>query len=256
MSSWDLYERRIAAHGRTEREAALNRERHMLQCKLPSILSYHTVTIDGAVCDVAIANSDNLDEKTIYATAEKTIIGGELIHWMDNYWLVTECDANTEVYTRAKLKRCNHLLRWIDCDGCIHEQWCVVSDGTKYLTGEYEDRNFIVTRGDSRISMTIARNKDTVKFGRKSRFLIDDPDSMDKLSYQLTKPLKVGAVYNNSGVYNFVLQEVASTEFDNFELGIADYYRYFPKENTPPNTQSSAAGVKSPDGKDGKEVWL
>ena len=99
------------------------------------------------------------------------------------------------------------------------------------MTGELEDRQFVVTRPDSRIVLTIARNQDTVRFGRINRFLIDDDDSPIKLSYQLTKPVKFGGVYNHQGVFKFVLQEVNSTADDNHKLGIADYYKYFPKEN-------------------------
>ena len=51
-------------------------------------------------------------------------------------------------------------------------------------------------------------------------------------AYLLTKPLKVGKTYNGHGVYSFVLQEVVSTDNDNFELGIANYYLHFPKEDT------------------------
>lgn len=100
------------------------------------------------------------------------------------------------------------------------------------MTGDLEDRDFITTRGDARISMTISKNADTVKFGRESRFLIDDYDSEEKLSYSLSKPLRVGWHYNNEGIYVFVLKEANSTDNDNTELGIADYYKYFPKENT------------------------
>ena len=64
------------------------------------------------------------------------------------------------------------------------------------LTGEYEDRRFIVTRGDSRIAMTIGRNKHTIAFERENRFLIDDPESKNKLAYLLTKPLKTGRSYD------------------------------------------------------------
>ena len=74
--------------------------------------------------------------------------------------------------------------------------------------------------------MTIAKNDDTAKFGRENRFLIDEPDSGDKLAYLLTKPLKVGKTYGGKGVYAFVLQEVVSTDDDNMELGIADYKYY------------------------------
>lgn len=256
MSVWDSYENRMAAHGSSKREAILRRELHMLGEKLPDTLSYHSVLIDDVSCDVAIVNSDNLDEKTIYSTIRDSIKGGELVSWMDNHWLVVECDANSEIYTRAKLRQCNYLLRWIDADAVIHEQWCIIEDGTKYLTGEYEDRNFVVTRGDSRIAMTIARNKDTVKFGREHRFLIDDPDSTEKLSYMLTKPLKVGAVYNSRGVYSFVLQEVVSSDDDNHELGIADYYKFFPKEIIPEDSDTGNSNIDIESDENGKKVWL
>lgn len=136
---------------------------------------------------------------------------------------------------------------------------CTIALNISDLTGEYEDRNFVVTRGDSRISMTIAKNADTAKFGREHRFLIDDPDSGDKLAYLLTKPLKVGKTFNGSGVYAFVLQEVVSTDDDNMELGIADYYKHFPKAAQPnPDTDTDPDGTDkdSISTNSGKKVWL
>lgn len=258
MSVWDSYENRIAVSGRSKRESVLRRELHMLSTKLSDSLSYHSVEIDNSPHEVAITNSDNLNEKTIYSISSDVVKGGSLVSWMDNFWLITECDANAEIYTKAKMRQCNHLLKWIDADGKTHEQWCIIEDGTKYLTGEYEDRNFVVTRGDSRIAMTIAKNEDTVKFSRESRFLIDDPESQIKLSYLLTKPLKVGWVYNTEGVYSFVLQEVVSTDDDNHELGIADYYKYFPKDPLPtqPDNDESVVDPENNIDEDGRQVWL
>ena len=114
------------------------------------------------------------------------------------------------------------------------------------LTGEYEDRNYIVTRGDSRISVTIARTEATAKLGREHRFLIDDPDTGFTLAYLLTKPLKMGWTYNNRGVYKFVMQEVQTTENDNVELGIADYYKHFPHTVPDPDPVTP----------EGRKVWL
>lgn len=110
-----------------------------------------------------------------------------------------------------------------------------------------EDRNFTITRGDSRIAVTIARNEDTAKLNRESRFLIDDPLSPKMLSYLLTKPLKLGMSFGENGVFKFVLQEVSATADDNFDLQIADYYKYFPREGRP-----SSEGTES----SGKKVWL
>lgn len=98
------------------------------------------------------------------------------------------------------------------------------------LTGEYGDNDFVITRGDSRIAMTIARDEYTVQLNRDNRFLIDDYDSDTVLAYKLTKPFKLGGSYGGDGVLHFVLQEVNSEDTDNFELHIANYYKYFPRE--------------------------
>lgn len=257
MGIWNSYKDRMSATGLSRRESMLQREIHTLSNKISGNLSYHSVSIDGLVHEVAVTSSTNLNEKNIYSIKTDAIKSGGLVDWMDNKWLITECDANDEVYTKAKMKQCNHLLKWVDAEGTIHEQWCIIEDGTKYMTGEYEDRNFIVTRGDSRIAMTIARNNDTLKFNRQSRFLIDDPEVETKTSYLLTKPLKIGHIYNNTGVYLFVLQEVVSTDDDNHSLGIADYYKFFPKDITSDGVETES--VIDPENnidENGRQVWL
>lgn len=259
MNVWDLYESRISSRGSSQREVVLRREQNMLSNKIPNNLSYHHTTIDGIPCDVAIINSDNLNEKTILAIDKKIIRCGSMVEWMNNHWIIIELDANDEVYQKAKMLQCNYLLKWIDDSGKICEQWCVIEDGTKYLTGEYEDRNFVVTRGDSRIAMTIAKNSDTIKFKRECRFLVGDPDSDEKLSYLLTKPLKVGMIYGGEGVYSFVLQEVVSTDDDNHILGIADYYKYFPRELDDGSKIEQTKTIIDPENTtdtDGRKVWL
>lgn len=248
MSIWEAYQRRMGVQGLTKRESTLKREFHFLNTKLKDNLSYFDVLIDDKPQGVAIINSDNLNEKKMYSLHGDDIKCGSMVKWQDNYWLVVEKDANNEVYTRTKLLQCNHLLKWVDDDNVIHEQWCVIEDGTKYLVGELEDRNFVVTRGDSRVAMTIAKNEHTIKLNRKNRFLINDPDSgsNDKVAYLLTKPLKVGKTYQGEGIYSFVLQEVVSTEDDNIELGIADYYKHFPKNTTEEKVDKT----------DERKVWL
>lgn len=135
MSVWEAYDNQVEARGATRREAILSREKRRLSEKLRNSLSYFSVEIgDYTYMDkqnVSIANSDNLNEKFIFALPDEDIACGSLVHWMDNYWLVTEKDANVEVYTRCKMIQCNYLLKWVDEDHLIQEQWCVVEDGTK-----------------------------------------------------------------------------------------------------------------------------
>ena len=124
------------------------------------------------------------------------------------------------------------------------------------LTGELEDRNFVTTRGDSRIAMTLARNEMTKKLNRHNRFIIDDPESSVKLAYALTKPLKLGWTYNNQGVYKFVLQEVVSTDNDYLEEGIADYYKFFPKPTASSQSQTTEEQIYEESTTQGKKAWL
>ena len=258
--------------GGTIHDTALKREKRMIVNKLPNNLSYQHAVIhlgadsyniesDAGIAkaihqDVAVINSDNLNEKYIYSLPGDDIHCGSLVEWMDNKWIVTERDANTTVYTRAKMIQCNHLLRWVGNDKKIYEQWCIVEDGTKYLTGELEDRHFIVTRGDSRISVTIGRNDQTARFGRERRFLIDDTESSMPLAYALTKPLKLYSVFNGEGAYSFVLQEVDTTDDDNRELRIADYYRYFPKTTDVDPQNRVVVDPDTTDMETGRKVWI
>lgn len=207
MNPWNTYRSRINAHGITKRDSVLQRERAFLSAKLPASLSYHQLTVNGTVRNMAVINSDNLNLKTLCTMPGEDLPHGGLVEWMGNHWLITEKDANNELYTKGTMKQCNYLLRWIAEDDTVVERWCVIEDGTKYLTGEYGDNDFIVVRGDSRISLTLAKDEYSIQLNRNNRFLIDDYDSKNVLAYRLTKPFKLGGSYNGEGVLNFVLTE-------------------------------------------------
>ena len=257
MNPWNTYCSRVGANGATKRDAILEREKRYLRTKLPSSLSYHTLLIDGEERSLAVINSDNLDTKTLCTMPGEDLPHGGYVQWMDNYWLIITKDVNNEVYTKAVMRQCNYLLKWIDDDDNIISRWCIVEDGTKYLTGEYGDRQYILERGDSRISVILPRDKDTLKLNRKNRFLIDDYDSPNVLAYTLTKPFKLGSNYNGNGVLSFVMTECNTEDTDNLDLHIADYYKHFPIVDSPAG--GSAAATPTPAAQaqgEGKKRWL
>jgi len=277
MSAWDSYIARSKVRGTTRRESTKMREQSYLTRHLPDSLSYHTAEIidsrqlmpgiDREYCpceiseqNVAIINSDNIDIKTIISLPGETLRHGDIVHWMNQYWIIIEKDYNTEMYTKCKMRQCNYLLRWIDKNGNMFEQWCIVEDGTKYLTGEYEDKNYIVTRGDSRIAITVPRNQHTALINRETRLLVDEPNENHMLAYTVSKPLKVGSVYGTEdGVYQFVMQEVVMTDNDNASLRVADYYKYYDRidtENINTNTEDITIDPEHNDDEHGRAVWL
>lgn len=81
---------------------------------------------------------------------------------------------------------------------------------------------------------------------RTTRFIIDDPDCHEHLAYVLTKPLRMGSVYNGDGVFSFVMQECQTTDNDNLELLVADYYKHYPKEESDDGTSSTELPQSEP----------
>ncbi len=132
---WSTYKARIENAGSNKRSETFRRESHWLWSRLKDSLSYHNAIVDGKEREVAIINSDNLNEKLMYSMPGEDIRCGCMVEWMDNHWIAIEKDANNEIYTKVKLLQCNYLLKWIEVDENkvphIIEQWCTVEDGTK-----------------------------------------------------------------------------------------------------------------------------
>lgn len=126
---------------------------------------------------------------------------------------------------------------------------------TTDLTGEFSDAFFVATRGDSRIAVTLPKDEETLSLGRDARFIIDDYAAPNPLAYRLTKPFKLGGSYDDDGVVIFVMTECNSEFDDNPELHIADYYKYFPREND--LTDNIALDTTVPDEPTtGRQGWI
>lgn len=132
MNPWSLYDARRFTQGVSKRQTMYRREYGRLTDKVVDGLSFHTATIDGVERRLSIINSDNLNEKTLLTLPGEDLDCGGIVEWMENHWIITEKDANNELYTRAKMEQCNYLLRWVDPDSKqVIERWCIIEDGTK-----------------------------------------------------------------------------------------------------------------------------
>lgn len=263
MGVWDGYETRINASGDTKRTQLLNRTQSYISNKAIDTLSCHDVFINGKKQTVTILDQkEDTSIKKICALPNEQLIHGGIVDFANSRWLITEMDANDEVYSSGRMQRCNYLLKWLNNQGNIVEKWCIVEDGTKYLIGEKTED--MMTVGDARIAITISKDKDTNEIGRGKRFLVDDIDAGSPLAYQITKPNKLFNIYNGQGVFRFILNEVNMTDDDNVTLRIADYYNWKPdmqldNEHRDPKITLKEiidSAVSKNETSDNKEVWL
>lgn len=263
MSAWDTYRSRLEVGGTTRRERALKHTQSYISKKLADSLSCHKVLINGIEQTVTILNQrESVALKKICSFPGEVLLHGGLVDFADSKWLITELDANNEIYTSGIMQRCNYLLKWLNKKGEIIEKWCIVEDGTKYLIGEKAED--IMSIGDARIAITISKDEDTIELGRGKRFLVDDIDAETPLAYQITKPNKLFNVYDGQGVFRFILNEVNMTDDDNVELRIADYFNWKPDEQLDNKHQDADttleevinSATSKTDQDDNKEVWL
>lgn len=227
MGVWDTYEARMEASGKTRREKSLRKTKSHLSKNIVNSLSCHVVKIDGISRTISILDqSEDMSIKKICALPGEPLKHGGIVEFANSKWLITEIDANDEVYASGKMQRCNYLLKWLNKEGKIVQRWCIVEDGTKYLIGEKSSD--LMAIGDARIAITLGKDADTTELGRGRRFLVDDMDSRGVLAYEITKPNKLFNIYNGHGVFRFILNEVNMTPDDNETLRIADYYNWKP----------------------------
>lgn len=226
--SWETYSARTGDIGSTKRAVYLDRSKKNFSRKVRDSLSFKEAVVAGKKQSIAVLDDrEDISWKKVYALPGEELPHGGLIEWSGSVWLVTEKNADTELYEHGKMIRCNHVLKWINDVGEIVERWCSVVDGTKYLIGERSED--IMSIGDARVSITIGKDDETQKINRGARFLIDDEDASSVMAFQVTKPNKLYNVFNGRGVYRFILNEVTVTDNDNIELGIADYYNWHPR---------------------------
>lgn len=264
MGAWDNYVATMSSIGRTKHDMWVNHSRDSLRRRMYDSPACHIVTIDGVEQAITVTHRDKLYQKRICAMPGESLRHGGLVEFAGNRWLITEVDADNEVYERGIMLQCNHVLRWISKDGRLIEKWCYVEDGTKYLIGEFSDR--LMSIGDARIALTIGKDEDTVELSRGLRFLIDDMDSDNVTAYQITKSNRLFNNFNGEGVFKFILNEVTLTDDDHRQLRVANYSNWRPKreldgdhkdaEYTVAQIVEAAKDKAQTPPDDDKEVWL
>lgn len=263
-NAWDVYGGRMTSIGRSKRDMWVNHTRDSITRRMLDSPSCHKVLMGDCEQLITVAHTEDMSVKRICALPGQRLKHGGIVSFARSKWLVTDVDADNEIYEKGLMQRCNHILRWIGKDGKLKEKWCFIEDGTKYLIGEYSED--LMSIGDARIALIIGKDEDTVELARGIRFLIDDTDSEAVLAYQVTKPNKLFNVFNGDGVFKFILNEVTLTDADNKELRIADYTNWHPEKKLDGDHVDSDLSVAEiveaaneeasipPD--DDKKVWL
>lgn len=184
--------------------------------------------IDAVVSDVATGLKVGNDFKHfVFPPDNPRLAMGDLIRWKNSYWLVTSTNDYGSISNGCVARRCNNLLRWIDDNGNIIIEPCILD----YQIGEnmdYKGKELSLTSGFQRL--WCQKNLNTISILPNKRFIFgvkENPRAFRIAADGIRNFLNTETEcnYSKSMIELSFAGDYFNDEVDNAELLIADYYR-------------------------------
>lgn len=236
---FDVYKRIATSNGLNEREQILNDLKDSYENYLKHTLTASKFTIGEDIYDVSIqdVNDQNnkglRDDKYLICSMTTPIKVGDIGIWdkyNEHYVVVSDEKKTVESNKRFSIYPCNYLLKWVDIKGkADRESYCVVEDATMYTDGIKEET--VIKYQDQMIKIVIPSSVEINKFTEDQRLYVDGKFYVITSVNRLTK-----------GITRLTAVSTLKSEYDNEELGIADYYK-IDRTPTPPITDVKVISI-------------
>lgn len=161
-------------------------------------LDCFTVLVDGVEKDLTIIETNNLDEKKIKARPNTTFQSGQIVEWMNWYWIITKVNRRNDIITNGKMKECTYHLYWQDSTGKIVDKWAFTQSASSYSNGE--TGNSTLTLASNQFLVVMPKDEDTINL-ENTRIIIDNRTNDKPTPYKLTRPDNVSIDYGNGCTY-------------------------------------------------------
>lgn len=169
--------------------------------------------IKAIVRNTGIENKEGNEERSIIIGKEYDYKSGDYVEYLGDIYITTTCvDKDNPFFNTAKMKRCNHLLKWMD-NGQLYQTPSIVTNNTKYTEGTKTEVSGI-TEQSAMFNILVPDILKTKMLLLDKRFIINS------MAWKVTLPDRT-----NQGLLFLTLGKSSiNQETDNLELGIADYY--------------------------------
>lgn len=247
-SYFDEFKKKIDLRGVSRADRLLKlKEREFELFFNESLTKYSDCLLNGVPVEMVFQdqnqsnNKDLSDDKYVLARNEINIGIGDYITWADTDWLVfTEEYKTIRTHKQVKVKRVNETIKWIRNGKIINNEkgyGAYVQSQTLYTMGVQKNNTLHVV--DSKMSIYIQANEDTRDLMMGERVIVG------RRAYKLNFIDDV----SRPGLISFLLDEDTISEYDNIELGVADYGRYYgnteiERPNIEDSDDTSTAGME------------
>lgn len=216
-----MFQNKVSRRGKNKYERTYNAKKRSFNRWFLSALNKENCLIDGESYQAVFQdhsqsnNKDLSDDKYVIAENSTPIGVGSYVNWRGNDWLVfTEEEKTIPTHQQLKIKEINWHIKWI-LDDKIVRYGAHVQNQTLYTLGV----SFVgdtAAIANAKMMMYMQTNADTSRIEIGQRIYIDN---------NVYKILFVDKVSRNGLVNCLMEQDLEHPEYDNPELGVADYYR-------------------------------
>lgn len=216
----DRYNARMSVLGLSRKEREINKKKDYVLRNKETNPSLKKVKIDGVERYIYVNTSTKPYYKEIQSLPNEMFYSGQIVEWEDYNWLITESDADNDVYVDGTMDQCNWKLKWQNDKLDVIECWVRIGNASAYNTGVKGDA--VVEIGYDQMKIYMPYNNETKKLRRGMRMFIDNNKSYPT-PYQLTRIDTVTDVYGDHGVISAIFSESQLNDNDNVELFLCDY---------------------------------
>lgn len=212
----EVYKKRGSWWGETSKDQYLNIakkyfEDYLLTSPNASSITFNNVEIVAAVHDNI--QDENKISKYFLIGLDTEINQGDLIYWMESYWLVIQREKrNFEAYNKILALKCNYTLKWIDNYGVLNTSPSYIFGG---MAAKVVD-NFKMANG--LISPQPNKNIEVIlpyaPIKTNQRFIVRD---------EAWRVLERDLISVDGILYMYLAEDLVDSFDDNLVLDIADY---------------------------------
>ena len=219
-TNWDLYNKRLNINGSTKRERDLQSLQNTLNNKLPDLLSYKTVKINGADASIEIVKTTKDYIKVIHSLPNTSFDCGDYVLYSGNTYLITEIDADKDVYISGKMQLCNYTLKFQhSTTGTILSYPCI--DESSNTVGIDESNTINTLSGVRKIELPFDDNTKLIDYD--DRFFTS---RSKPITSKVTNINDTEYSFGDKGLIVFTLESDSAynPQTDRFDLGICNYF--------------------------------
>jgi hypothetical protein len=219
--AYEAYNAYLLVNPSSPRDSKIELTKQVITSDFFNSPSYYQVQVNTSSNPNVSSNLDSWivdDSKTkelkqIQLIPDQTLNFGDIITWNGEHWITTSVDYQGGIYFRGSIQKCPSSLKWLDSKGAIREAWFSLTTDIQRGLGIVDGKPMIMP--NERRYIILQKNAYTSEIVKLQRFIFDED--------RCWRVASINSLFTN--LITMELEEIPlSTELDNVELRIANYY--------------------------------